>query len=123
WLIFDFVHPEVIDLTYEERMAYLSNYLYERSLYIHYPILDVTLYEVNSGEEVATLYQQEVDAGFEGLILRDPKGMWKNGRSTLSKQEFLRMKPSGDAEAVVYGIQEAMQNNNVAETNELGYTE
>lgn len=68
-------------------------------------------------------YEQEVlDEGYEGLILRDPRGKYKFGRSTLREKGMIKLKRFLDAEATVIGVEELMSNQNEAELDERGYT-
>lgn len=60
--------------------------------------------------------------GYEGLILRDPNAPYKMGRSTVKEGYLLKLKRFMDAEAVVIGFEERMENLNEARTNELGRT-
>ena len=75
---------------------------------------------------VNELLQFEEDClsmGFEGVILRDPDGLHKSGRSTVKSGAYLRIKRFIDFEGVVVNLVEAMENQNEAKTNELGNTE
>ena len=63
-----------------------------------------------------------LNAGYEGLILRDPNAPYKMGRSTAKEQILLKLKRFTDSEYVVVGFEERMRNDNVATTNELGRT-
>jgi DNA ligase-1 len=76
-------------------------------------------------DENELLYQEEqvLDEGFEGLMLRDPKGKYKFGRSTVREGGLLKMKRKITAEARVIGFEEQMHNANEAKTNELGHSE
>lgn len=68
--------------------------------------------------EVAMLAQ-----GYEGLILRDPSGAYKFGRSTVREGLLLKLKRFSDAEAIVIDTIEELHNANEARTNALGRTE
>ena len=121
WKLFDYIHPDVIHLGYTERIEAL----YKRIGYISCP-MDISVVESSAatcGADVVDMYEESLKLGYEGIILRKPDGKWKNGRSTLKEQFLLRMKPQSDAEAVVVGVVEALENNNLAIINELGYTE
>jgi DNA ligase 1 len=61
-------------------------------------------------------------AGYEGVMLRDPMGRYKHGRSTLREGGLLKLKRFEDAEAVVIGYEELMHNGNEATKDELGRT-
>lgn len=76
---------------------------------------------VSSPDEVLSLEQRALAEGFEGLVLRDPRGPYKRGRSTLREQYLLKLKRFTDAEAKVIGFEELMHNANSAETDERGY--
>jgi DNA ligase 1 len=62
-------------------------------------------------------------AGYEGIMLRDPKGPYKFGRSTAREGILLKLKRFADMEAVVIGYEERMHNANAATINALGNTE
>lgn len=76
--------------------------------------------------DVAQLMEAEqtaLDAGYEGLILRHPRGSYKFGRSTTKEQWMLKLKRWEDSEAEVIGFEEKMHNANAAKTNAVGRTE
>lgn len=58
--------------------------------------------------------------GYEGVMLRNPQGTYKNGRSTLNEGFLMKMKRFQDAEAVIIGVEELTHNTNVAKTDYLG---
>lgn len=60
--------------------------------------------------------------GHEGVILRDPEGRYKFGRSGKTGP-LLKLKRFVDFEAEILGIYEEMHNANEAKTNALGRTE
>jgi DNA ligase-1 len=69
-------------------------------------------------------YEEKMVAeGYEGIMTRDPKGLYKWGRSTSKEQWLMKLKRFHDAEARVTGIKERLHNANVAKINKLGYTE
>lgn len=82
----------------------------------------VTQTTVYSADQVQELFKKFLEEGHEGLILRDPEGQYKHGRSTLKQQGMLKCKPWKDVEGVCVGTEEEQQNTNEAETNELGRT-
>lgn len=59
--------------------------------------------------------------GYEGVMLRDPKGLYKFGRSGKTDKWLMKVKRFQDAEAEIIGIVEQMNNQNEAKINELGY--
>lgn len=62
-----------------------------------------------------------VEKGYEGIMIRDPYGKYKCGRSTLREGILLKVKRFVDAEAEIIGFEERQKNTNVQERNELGY--
>ncbi len=68
-------------------------------------------------------YEEECLAlGDEGVMLRTPDGLYKNGRSTMREQWLVKVKRFSDAEAEIVGFEEKMHNGNEATIDELGRT-
>jgi DNA ligase-1 len=61
-----------------------------------------------------------LEDGYEGVMLRDPKGPYKNGRSTLREGYLMKLKRFMDGEAVIIGFEEAQENQNTLTRDELG---
>lgn len=72
--------------------------------------------------ELQAFQANALEQGFEGTMLRSPKGKYKYGRSTNKEGYLLKVKPWETAEAVVIGFQEKMHNDNEATLDETGYT-
>jgi len=66
--------------------------------------------------------QEQVSLGYEGIMIRDPNGLYKYGRSTVNEGILLKLKRFQDFEATVIGFEERMHNANEATTDELGHT-
>jgi DNA ligase-1 len=64
--------------------------------------------------------EEALSLGYEGLILRNPNGLYKFGRCTLRENNSFKLKRYCDSEAYVVGIEAEMHNTNTKETNELG---
>jgi len=58
--------------------------------------------------------------GYEGVMLRDPRGPYKSGRSTLNEFYLVKLKRFLDSEAIVTGYEELQHNENAQTVNELG---
>lgn len=71
--------------------------------------LDMNAYEI-----------QMLDEGYEGIMIRDINGRYKQGRSTVNEGIIYKVKRFEDYEATVLDIQEAMQNNNEQTVDKLG---
>lgn len=122
WYVFDWSHPNHINKPYIQRYYALRDYLLEH----RHEIEDVKLIPycvVSDTETIVSQFNTWVEEGYEGLILRNPLGHYRQGRCTAKEANYLRMKPSSDKEAIVLEIVEAMQNNNEVKINELGYSE
>lgn len=78
---------------------------------------------VSNSDDLLVYEAECVTAGFEGLILRDPRAGYKFGRSTTKEGWMLKLKRFEDGEAEITGVQEEQHNGNVAGTNELGRTQ
>lgn len=102
---------------YLERVSTIEN----GSKYTGVKILVPT--EINSKEELLNYEERCLNVGYEGAMVRDPNGRYKQGRSTLKEGIIGKLKRFKDDEAVVIGFIEKMHNQNEAKVNELGYTE
>ena len=58
--------------------------------------------------------------GFEGIMIRDPEGPYKCGRSTTKEGWLLKLKRFETSEAEIIGFEEKMHNANEVETNAFG---
>ena len=61
--------------------------------------------------------------GYEGIMLRNPGGIYKHGRSTLKEGHLLKLKRFVDSEAIVIDVKPLMHNENEAVRNKLGHLE
>ncbi|HEY0750141.1 MAG TPA: hypothetical protein VGD26_03235 [Chitinophagaceae bacterium] len=71
-------------------------------------------------DDLLELEQEYLAQGYEGLMIRDPEGIYKEGRSTTSEQILLKLKKFEDSEAVIVGFEEQMKNENELKSNEAG---
>jgi len=76
-----------------------------------------------NAEDVLTYEGSFLKQGYEGLMIRDTKGPYKEGRSTTREGWLLKLKRFEDSEALVIGMEEKMHNSNEATTNALGRTQ
>lgn len=102
------------DAPYHKRRIRLSG---------HNPfVLELEQNEMRTLDDVLEYEQRMLGMGFEGLILRDPMGPYKYGRSTAREGYLLKVKRFEDSEFEVIGYEERQHNGNEATTNELGRT-
>ena len=64
----------------------------------------------------------QLELGYEGIILRDPHGAYKHGRSTVREGGLLKLKRFQDSEARVLEVVEEQFNGNEAQKDNLGRT-
>jgi DNA ligase-1 len=124
WAVFDYLIPGVIGLRYEDRLKALHDFLQSpaghaigRFVYLVESKLVFGLQELLDQES------QWLDEGYEGLIVRDPNGLHKQGRSTVKEGGLLRVKRFIEVNATVLELIEGQTNGNEAKLNELGLTE
>lgn len=77
---------------------------------------------IHNETQLLTFEQEQLGMGYEGLILRNPVGHYKNGRSTVKEGLLLKVKRFHDAEAEIIGFDEQLKNNNVKLTDERGFS-
>lgn len=124
WNLFDYWRDDLLDKPYIDRyneMLAMEEKHREWFKLMNIRIIPYTI--LHTIEEVEAFYQQCLDKGYEGAILRDPNGKVKFGRATVKEGAYLRMKPQSDKDAKVVRLVEAQENLNEAKINELGHTE
>lgn len=77
--------------------------------------------QINNEEELEAYLDKCVNEGYEGIMLRDPTGKYKHGRSTVKEGILLKVKRFFDDEATLVEIIEKMHNTNELERDELGH--
>lgn len=75
---------------------------------------------IHSQEKLDAYYETMLLQGLEGIMLRDPFGRYKCGRSTEKEGILLKLKPFEDSEARIVGFEELMHNENEIKVNALG---
>jgi len=78
--------------------------------------------KILSMEEFREFEQKCLDQGHEGVILRDPYGGYKCGRSTLREGILIKVKRFSDSEGKIIGFIEGEHNLNKAEQDNFGRT-
>lgn len=91
---------------------------HERLASAHRRVMDipgfapVDHYKVETIEDLDNLEANFLDLGYEGVMLRDPNGPYKYGRSTTREGYLLKLKRFEDGEAEIIGYEERMHNAN-----------
>jgi DNA ligase-1 len=78
--------------------------------------------ELRNADELLQYEADTLELGYEGIILRDPAGAYKHGRSTVHEGGMLKLKRFSDSEAEVLEAIEEMHNGNEALKDNLGRT-
>lgn len=114
--IFDYVNPKETEV----------HPFYLRILTLPHPLQAPFEYEVLSGTQIHSLKELDeyeticLDVGYEGVMLRDPHGTYKFGRSTVRDNILLKVKRFCDDEAELIEIQEKMSNQNPEDQDAFG---
>lgn len=122
WHVFDYLHPSVINEPYHHRL-YVLNELLSNTDTLARRVRAIPSFLAHTMEDIEGYDEHFLDMGYEGSIIRDPMGLHKNGRSTATEANYLRIKRFIEEDALVLSVEEGQQNNNVATVNELGQTE
>lgn len=118
FLVFDCFH--YLEDIYEDRKELAQDVI---ELLSHECIEWLPQYLCKDAEIVQWELDDALREGEEGLMLRSPTGIYKQGRSTLREGIILKVKPTvNDAEAVVIGLEEQLENCNLATLDVRGYT-
>ena len=73
--------------------------------------------------DLLELEKKTLEAGYEGVMVRDPGGRYKCGRSTFSEQILIKLKRFTSMEAKVVSVEPLMHNTNEALKDAFGRTE
>jgi len=116
---FDSIIESKFDMPFEQRVTNLNKYVnLGYSGYLR-NVKQKLLYTV---EEVNKYYEEALDWGCDGLILRDPNGKYKFGRGTVKEGLIYKMKPYQTFDAKIIDVIQATEVREGAEKkiNELG---
>lgn len=101
-----------------------SDYVYEHVFNIDDPDVENVFQSTIQNEEQLLKYEADaLVSGHEGVMVRSLDGPYKQGRSSVREGYLLKLKRFLDAEAVITGFYEEMENQNEAKKNALGRTE
>lgn len=79
-------------------------------------------FRVTSSQDVDYLTNKFVGIGYEGAVARKGSALYKHGKSGKKSGEMFKFKRWVDAEAIIVGFEEEMQNCNEATVSKLGRT-
>lgn len=101
--------------TYQDRLEQISVFPNGRASALEWRFIE-------SRKELKEYLKEKLEQGYEGIIVRDPNGRYKFGRSTVREGGMLKLKPFQDSEAVVLGMEPLYHNGNSIELDNLGHT-
>lgn len=124
-------YPDFTYFAFDRWDLELSTYLNRYSMIIHHDktlivpdrVIRVVHQKANSKADVLEIEQEALDRGYEGVILRAPEGLYKQGRTTLRENNAFKLKRFEDSEAVVIGMEPELFNNNEAKISNTGNIE
>lgn len=121
WAVFDYFGGGAIKEPYSVRLQMLKDY-YSTALGLEKfsKVKLVNYWTITSIEELEKFEDWALQEGFEGVILRSPDGMYKQGRATVRENTYLRGKRFIESEAIVDTFEEGSTNLNEAQINERG---
>jgi DNA ligase-1 len=109
----------VSELAFKDRLAEAHRLRYFGPVWLE----SVFHCQINDKEQLDAYESNMVAQGYEGIMLRDPIGSYKFGRSTVNEGILLKVKRFRDIDATIVGFEEQMHNANEAKESLLGYTE
>lgn len=122
YLVFDYVQDGVLDTPYIERVQELHGFFKQNPLVMTCAKALVPVM-INSLEELHDQIDKDLLDGFEGTMIRSPQSPYKCGRASLKEGYLTAIKHFVDDEAVIYGMEELMHNDNEATRDAFGHTE
>jgi len=121
WIVFDYITKETINLPYAARLKKLTDYFDENSVsLIEFRVSVIPSFIINNMEQLLSYENHCLTQGYEGLILRDIDGKYKQGRATAREGSLLRIKRFLETDAKILEVVEGTTNENEQLTNELG---
>lgn len=114
--VFDFCAPAWHSIPFYERHAHAGELIKNDSRFVlvpHTPINDL--------DELLAFESTCLEAGYEGIMLRNPVGIYKTGRATFMQNIIYKLKRFIDTEGVIVGFEEQMVNMNEQTRDELGF--
>lgn len=100
FLVFDSINPTVIGRTFQERLDFVKGQIGFSGYAKLIPHI-----VCNTIAELEEFEQYCVEHGYEGVMIRQPHGPYKHGRSTAKEQYLLKVKRFDDHEMEVTGYE------------------
>jgi len=78
---------------------------------------------IETYDQLVEFEKNAVELRYEGIVTRNPEGVYKLGRSTMNEQYLVKVKRFSHIEAKVVGFEELFRNANPATLDGRGYTQ
>jgi DNA ligase-1 len=113
---FDWTHPDWLEKPFYQRVEELRRQI------APWDVLQYVAHElVENLDDLLEYEQRQLELGFEGIMMRDPMGRYKNGRSTYKEGILYKLKRFTDGEALIIGYVQRQENHNEQTRDELGF--
>ena len=120
YYVFDVTDEEVQFEFFEERLNIAKFFTEEAAKTT--PNLHFIEHKLLLNEDDLLAYEKEqLELGFEGIMMRDRTGYYKHGRGTFNEGLIFKLKRFKDAEGIVIGLEERMTNTNEQTRDERDY--
>lgn len=117
--LFDVFTPKLKGMVFNERYQEIRNYIKTSR---PKKVTLVPHARLKNAFEFHEYEESMLEKGYEGVMLRDPFGFYKFGRSTMREGYLMKVKRFADSEAKILKVIELQHNQNVAEKDNLGHT-
>jgi DNA ligase-1 len=104
FMIFDIWSPQVKNMNFRDRLSWLRESKEFEQLDDHVRLVDTHSLESCTQEEIYSNMEHILSQGGEGLILRDPQGLYTPGRQSPLRSPILKVKPFLDDEGEVLDV-------------------
>lgn len=118
YYVFDYTHPDFLMKPFYERLEQAEAII---GMYDRTDVILVNHEYVETYDELIAFENKCLEAGFEGIMMRNLVAHYKQGRGTFREGIIYKLKRFQDAEGIVVDFVEQMTNNNEIERDELGY--
>jgi DNA ligase-1 len=120
YFVFDYIHPKWLTLPFAKRLDKADQLISEFGFPNYHVVEHVLVYNV---DELLEFEGKCLDAGFEGVIMRNPDAPYKCGRGTWKQGLNYKLKRFADDEGEIVGFVERKHNTNEQTRDALGYAE
>lgn len=122
--VFDCADPEMADEPFEDRLAFARILVKEYGqIYPDVaPLVSIVEHtRCNTLEELLVFENTALELGYEGVMMRDPRGRYKHGRGTFLEGLIYKLKRFLESESVIVGFEEGYTNTNADIRDNLGH--